>query len=119
MRTLFSTDTPLLGLGMTSLVLGTIALLVSFLPVLGIPLCSLGLVFGIVGFVLAIFTRRSSPRWSAAGVAMCCLSLVVNLAIANAPGTDPLAGRPVVPRPWQPEPDRPYVPPPARQIEGW
>jgi hypothetical protein len=117
MRSLLGTHSPLIGLGMTSLVLGTIALLVNFLPVLGIPLAALGLVFGVVGFILALLTPASRLRWSAAGVAMCCLALAVNIAIAYAPAGY-LPGR-NVPRPWQPEPDRPYVPPPARQIDGW
>src|SRR5262249_49068868 len=116
MRSLFGPHSPLIGLGMTALVLGTIALLLNFLPVLGIPLSVLGLVFGILGLALALFTSASSLRWSAAGGAMCCLSLGVNLAIAYAPrGYLPPSK---VAKNWQPVPDRPYVPPPARQTDA-
>jgi hypothetical protein len=106
------TRTPPIPLGMTSLVLGTIALLLVFLPVLGIPISALGLLFGIAGLIGAWAGSGANPRWSLAGILMCAVALGVNVAVAYAPrGYLPERN---VPRPWQPVPDRPYVPLPAR-----
>jgi hypothetical protein len=97
---------------MTSLVLGVIGLMLFFLPILGIPISSFGLVFGVAGAVLALCTPASNLRWSLGGIGMCCLALGINLAILYAP-EGYLPGR-KVPQLWQTPPDRPYVPPPAR-----
>ncbi len=107
---------PLPALGMTSLVLGVTALLLAFLPILGIPLGAFGLLFGVLGLIVAPLVSGSSLRWSLAGVAVCSLALAVNVAIAYAP-TGYVPG-PHIPRLWQPVPDRPYVPPPARPGGG-
>ena len=61
-----------------TLVLGAIALLLSFLPVLGIPVGVCGLVFAVVGTVLAFFGGGVSLRWSLIGVAVCALALATN-----------------------------------------
>src|SRR5947209_9677417 len=102
---------PLIGLGMTSLVLGVIALLLFFLPILGIPLAAFGMLFGVVGFCVGLISPGTSLRWSVGGTAISALALAINLAIAYAPGGY-LPGR-QVPRPWQEPPGRPYTPPPA------
>ena len=107
---------PLVGLGMASLVLGVVALLLAFLPVLGIPISICGGVFGVAGFVAALVSPRTSLRWSVGGLAACCLALGVNVAVVYAP-SGYLPGR-NVPKPWQPVPDRPYVPPPAPALRG-
>jgi hypothetical protein len=97
---------------MTSLVLGTIALLLFFLPILGIPISAFGLFFGILSCVAAPFVSGARLRWSLAGVVISSLALAINLAIAYAPAAHlPFHD---VPKTWQPAPDRPYVPPPAR-----
>jgi len=101
---------PLLGLGMTSLILGVIGLMLSLLPVLGIPISVLGLFFGLVG-LLGVFFGVSSLRWSIGGIGVCSLALLVNLALTYAPGG--YVPDPKVPRIWQPVYDRPYVSPPA------
>ena len=116
MSTLPEVHSPPIALGMSSLVIGTIGLMLFFLPVLGIPLSAFGLFFGILG-LLAMFVggkARSGTivRWTLAGIAVSCLGLAVNVAIAYAPAGY-LPGRDV-PRLWQTPPDRPYVPPPAR-----
>jgi hypothetical protein len=106
-RTQFSPVEP----GMLSLVLGTVALLLFFLPILGIPISAIGLLFGIVGIIVGILTVNGSLRWSLMGSAASLLALAINLAIAYAPaGHSPSPG--IVPS-WQPVPDRPYVAPPA------
>ena len=100
-----------LGLGMASLVLGFIGLLLFFLPILGIPIAVVGLAIGIVGFVVALFSSWSSLRWSLGGIALCCLTLGVDLAIWFAP--EGYIPRRSVPRMWQSVPHKPFVPPPA------
>jgi hypothetical protein len=102
---------PLPALGMTSLVLGVIALFVAFLSVLGVPISALGLLCGVVGLAAAFF-GGASLRWSLQGIAVCALALAVNVALTFA-SVGYLPGR-KVPRTWEPVPDRPYVPPPAR-----
>jgi hypothetical protein len=103
---------PLTGLGMASLVLGTVALMLFFLPVLGIPISVLGLVFGLVGFGAALFRPGVSLRWGLGGICMSALALLLNVGIVFAPaGYVPTGGH--QPQPWRGVPDRPYVPPPA------
>jgi hypothetical protein len=98
--------------GMTALVLGHIALLLFFLPVLGVPISAAGLLFGVAGLALAPFTTRSSLRFSVAGVAVCALALGVTLALYYAPVGYLPAAR--VPPSWQRALGAPDVPPPAR-----
>jgi hypothetical protein len=72
---------PPVGMGATSVVLGSVGLLLFFMPILGIPLSAVGLLFGVVGLLMAI-GGRSSLRWSPAGAVLCCLALGVGIAIA-------------------------------------
>lgn len=106
---------PPIGLGMSSLVIGTIGLMLFFLPVLGIPLSAFGLLFGLLG-LLATFLRGrpaggAALRWTLAGIAVSSLALAVNVAIAYAPAGYLPGGE--VPQLWQVAPNRGYVPPPA------
>ncbi len=105
-------ESPPNGLGMTSVVLGSVGLLLFFMPILGIPLCLVGLLFGVLGLVTALARGPSSLRWSLLGIVLCLLAGIVNVAIAFAPaGYIPQRS---VPRTWQEPSGRPYVPPPAR-----
>src|SRR5689334_11128860 len=110
MNTLHRTHGLLLGLGMTSLVLGVIALLLAFLPVLGAPLSALGLLSGLVG-TAAVFFGGGNLRWCLGGVATCCLALGVNLAIYCAPGGYLPERR--SPQLWRQGSDEAVAPPPA------
>jgi ABC-type Fe3+-siderophore transport system permease subunit len=116
MNSLPEVHSPPMELGMSSLVLGTIGLMLFFLPVLGIPISAFGLLFGLLGLVAALFWSKGGGgarlRWTLAGIAVSFLGLAVNIAIAYAPAGY-LPGRDV-PQLWQSPPDRPYVPPPAR-----
>jgi hypothetical protein len=107
---------PPIALGMSSVVIGTIGLMLFFLPVLGIPLSAFGLLFGLLGLLARLFSAGAGRgvllRWTLAGIAVSCLALAVNVAITYAPAGY-LPGRDV-PQSWQTPPDRPYVPPPAR-----
>src|SRR5579885_223265 len=111
MNHLHSSEVPPVGLGMLSLVLGSIALLLFFLPILGLPIGAFGLIFGVAGVIAASFTAVTNLRWSLMGSAVCAVALAVNLAITCAP--EGYLAPPKPPRMWQSVPDRPYVPPPA------
>jgi hypothetical protein len=110
MKSLPITSGPLLGLGMTSLVLGTIGLLITIFPILSIPLTAFGLLCGVIGFFLAMARGGRELRWSLAGIGMCTMVLALDIAIALAPSRY-LPGR-NVPELWRQDKDRPYVPPP-------
>jgi hypothetical protein len=102
---------PAYGLGIASLVLGAVGLLLFFLPVLGIPLASCGLLFGLIALLTAIFGGRSDLRWSVLAVALCLMALAADMSIALAPaGHIPHQAEP---RTRQTSPGRTYVPPPA------
>jgi len=108
------THPPVLGLGITSIVLGIIALLLFFMPVLGIPISALGLLFGILGFVSAIFfSRGATLRGSVGGIAICSLALLLNLALAFAPMPTYLPAHKVSP-PGGPPPGQPWISPPMK-----
>lgn len=101
-----------LAFGMTALVLGHIALVLFFMPVLGVPISAAGLIFGLAGLVLAPLTPRSSRRFSVAGFAVCAVALLVTLALHRAPAGYLPAPR--VPPSWQRALGAPNPPPPAR-----
>ena len=103
---------PVTGLGMSSLVLGTVGLMLFFLPILGVPISVMGLFFGLVGLGIARFRPRVSLRWSLGGIGMSALALVMNVGILFAPAGYIPTGVQELP-PWRAVPDRPYVPPPA------
>ena len=117
MTRLHPASVPPLGLGIASMVLGTIGLLLFFLPILGVPISGIGLVLGLAGLLgAAIGFGRGSLRWSVAGVVVCLLALATNLAITYAPGGY-FETRP--PRElWRSISDAPYVPPPRRPLRG-
>jgi hypothetical protein len=99
------------ALGLTSLALGAVALLLFFMPVLGLPLAGAGLLFGLIALFAALFGGRSSLRWAVLGIALSLLALAADFAVALAPaGYLPHQAQP---RTWQPPAARPYVPPPA------
>jgi hypothetical protein len=103
---------PLVSFGMTSLVLGSIGLLLFFLPVLGIPIAVMGMLFGMIALLEALYSVSSNLRWSLGGLGLCSLALLVNVALAYAPwGYIPSRN---VPPPWEPPPGKPYISPPAR-----
>jgi hypothetical protein len=112
MTTSPATQDPPLGIGLTSVVLGSVGLALFFLPVLGIPLGGLGLAFGTLGLATAFWCGWASLRWSIAGIAISALALAIGIAIADAPaGYLPTRS---VPLDTQPVPSRPYVPPPEK-----
>ncbi len=104
-------EAPPIGLGLLSLVLGTIGLVLFFLPILAIPLGACGLVAAIVG-IIAGARRTDELRWSWAGLVIALAALGAGLVLYNAPlGEEP---RDPAPRLWQVPASRPYIPPPGR-----
>lgn len=68
------------GMGIAALVLGIIACLTCWIPFLGLlgaPLAALGLLFGIIGIILSLISRRSSVGLSLAGSIVCLVSLMI------------------------------------------
>jgi hypothetical protein len=72
-------------MGLTAAILGSVEVLLFFLPILGIPLGAVGLAFGIIGFLIGIFGRWTSLRWSDVGIVVSGLALGIGIAIALAP----------------------------------
>ncbi|MGA2257841.1 MAG: hypothetical protein ABSG53_24525 [Thermoguttaceae bacterium] len=112
MGTISPSSDPPVGMGLTSVILGSMAALLFFLPVLGIPLGAMGLVFGIVGLLLALLGGWTSLRWSVVGILVSGLTLGIGIAIALAPAG--LLPNPKGPSVRENAPAQPYVPPPAR-----
>jgi hypothetical protein len=97
--------------GMTSLVIGSIGLLLSVLPVLGIPISLLGFLLGITALVVNRRAGGAPLRWSLAGVAVCGGALVTGIALYYAPSG--YERGPNVPQMWRTHPARPEVSPPS------
>ena len=101
-----------IGLGILSLVLGSIGGLLFFLPILGAPISALGVLFALAGIVAALFIPTVSLRLSLLGGAVSSAALLINLATAFVPADSLVT--PTVPTPWQLPYNRPYVSPPAQ-----
>lgn len=68
------------GLGIAGLVLGIIATLTCWVPFIGmltVPFAALGAIFSIIGLVVALSGRRSSPGMSIAGLIVCLTAIGV------------------------------------------
>lgn len=100
------------GIGVTSVVLASVALLLFILPVLSIPMGVAGLLFGLIGVIVGLFGDRSGLRWSLAGVALALLTLSLGIAISQT-ANGYLTNIPPAPVERQIQ-DRPYIPPPAQ-----
>ena len=75
------------SLGIASLVLGTLALLVCWVPFLGaitLPLSGLGLLLGLVGLIVALTRRGAGVGFPIAGMAVCGLAFVIAFFMTSA-----------------------------------
>ncbi len=102
---------PSLEFGIAAVCLGSIALLLFFLPILSIPISLCGLAAGVGGLIRGRFAAAAGLRWSLIGCALCGAVLGLECILANAP-TGELPGRALPIQTWSP-PDRPYVSPPS------
>jgi len=105
------TPAPPIGLGLASIILGTVGLLLFFLPILGIPLGLSGTLVGIAGIIASRLRRVDELRWSCGGLIVSFAALVVGVVLYNAPLGEEL--RDSAPRLWQVPAERRYTPPPA------
>ncbi len=109
-----ATQDPPLSLGLTSVLLGAVALLLAGLPILAIPLGGVGLLFGLGGLLADLLRGRRTLRWSVGGTVLSALALTLSVAINEAPEGYLPARR--IPLDTQPVPVRPYISPPARPV---
>ncbi|MCC7407449.1 MAG: hypothetical protein IT442_05220 [Phycisphaeraceae bacterium] len=75
------------SLGVASIVLGALAFLICWIPLLGalgIPLSGLGLLLGMLGLIIALFHRGSGVGFCVAGMAICGLSLFLAVTVTKA-----------------------------------
>lgn len=113
-------EAPLVALGTVSIALGSIAIMLFFLPILSIPISICGLLAGAMGLVRTLAAHRphtaiqtrSELRWAIIGCTVCASMMVLGFIIAYAPLGEVPDRSP--PSPFWAPPDRPYVPPPAR-----
>jgi hypothetical protein len=103
-------------MGTTGLVLGIVALALSWVPILGIlcfPLGLLGVVFGCIGMVRAGRGLADNTSSALAGVVTSVLAIVVRLAIYTATAVSQVAAGPIMPVmptvPTRPPPPEPVV----------
>lgn len=74
------------GLGVAALVLGILACLTAWIPIIGlvsIPVAVLGLVFGGIGFLISLVGRRSSLGMPISGIIICIVALVLQVAVTG------------------------------------
>lgn len=73
------------GLGVAALVLGIIASLTCWIPIvglLGIPLAVIGIILGIIGFLIALIGRKSGVGMSVSGCIVCIVAIVIAVAMS-------------------------------------
>ncbi len=74
------------GLGVAALVLGILASLTCWIPfigMLGIPLAVLGLLFGGIGFFIALVGRKSGVGMPISGGIVCIVALIIAIAVTG------------------------------------
>ena len=79
-------NTPRRGssLGIASLILGILALAICWIPILGVlgmPMSGLGLLLGIVGFIIALIRKGSGIGFPIAGSLVSAIALIVAIAV--------------------------------------
>jgi len=101
----FHRDLPPLGLGLASVVLGTVGLMLFVLPILAIPISGCGIIAGIVAMMIAMATSTVDLRLSLLGIVLSLAALSIVTAVAYAPSgyfvkpAEPASNGPALPRP--------------------
>lgn len=104
-------EVPPLSFGVASIVLGAVGLMLFVIPVLAIPISACGLAAGLLGVVVGLARSARELRSALAGVALCCLAVLLDVAVNYAPKGYWV--RPSAPTLTSPELPRPYIAPPA------
>lgn len=121
------------SLGIAALVLGILAFLICWIPVvnlLGVPLSGLGLLLGLIGLLVAFTRKGASIGFPIAGTAVCGLALFIAISMTGAfvgglkkasdelvkeaerrNATNQTAAAPVAPKPAAPESAKPDIAP--------
>jgi hypothetical protein len=111
MTNLPSDREPRLAIGLLAFVLGIVGLLVSFMPIVGIPISSCGLLVGVIGLIAALVLGERNLRWTVVGSAISALALIINLSLNFAP--ERLVPTPKTRTALQAAPESRFAPPPA------
>jgi hypothetical protein len=103
-----------IGLGVGSACLGTIGLMLFFLPILSIPIALSGLLVGILGILLRGGETPNGFRWAIVGVILCSAVASFSSAIAYASTGEITDLHRPVQKTYQSGLQSTTVPPPAR-----
>lgn len=109
-------DVPPIAFGVAAVCLGTISLLLFILPILSIPISTIGFLAGAWGVCRGRSREMVALRWSLIGCVLCVSVLAIGVVLINAPVGE-LPSRAVPPQ-YPKSPDRPYVSPPANPISS-
>jgi hypothetical protein len=83
------------GLGLAACILGVLAFVICWVPLIGligVPLSALGLILGLIGLLVAILRKGAGIGFAIAGSAICGLALVVAITSTVATGKAIQAG---------------------------
>jgi hypothetical protein len=70
------------GFGLVAILLGVLACITCWIPLIGLvslPLSGLGLLFGVIGFIVSITGKRSGMSLPIAGTVLCVVAIVIAL----------------------------------------
>lgn len=70
------------GFGLVAILLGVLACITCWIPLFGVvslPLSGLGLLFGVIGFIVSITGKRSAMSLPIAGTVVCAVAIIIAL----------------------------------------
>jgi len=102
---------PSIEFGIASACLGSIGLMLFFLPILSIPIAICGFIAGVAGVIRGQYGGTLGLRWSLIGCVFCAAVVAIGFVVAYAPIGE-LPSRAVPSQNWAPS-GRPFIPPPA------
>jgi hypothetical protein len=105
---------PSIEFGIASACLGSIGLMLFFLPILSIPIAFCGFLAGIGGVVRGLYGGTLGLRWSLIGCVLCVSVVAIGFIVAYAPIGE-LPNRGVPSQSWAPS-GRPFISPPAKSF---
>jgi hypothetical protein len=102
---------PSIEFGIASTCLGSIGLMLFFLPILSIPIAICGFLAGVGGVIRGQYGGTLGLRWSLIGCVFCVSVVAIGFIVAYAPIGE-IPSRAVPPQSWAPS-GRPFISPPA------